>query len=134
MARERSLERALLVGAGISGFFAVALGAFGAHGLERRLAGLGDGAQRMEWWATAAHYHLVHSLALGLCAYLVTRTGCIWGRVASGAFAVGIVVFSGSLYVMTLTGARWLGMITPIGGLSLTLGWLAFAIAGSRVR
>lgn len=112
------------------GFLSVALGAFGAHGLTSRLSGLADGAQRLEWWKTAALYHLTHALALALAAGLFGATR--GGRVACVAFCVGIALFSGSLYVMTLTGARWLGAVTPLGGLALLTGWAALAVAAFR--
>lgn len=128
------MERALLVLTGLNGFAAVALGAFGAHGLEARLAALNDAAERISWWETAAHYHLVHTLALGLSAHLVTRTDRPWPKIAGGAFTAGIVLFSGSLYAMTLTGARWLGAVTPLGGLCLLAGWLAVTVAALGLR
>lgn len=119
----------LTLAAGLGGL-AVALGAFGAHGLAARLAGLEDGAQRLDWWKTAAQYHLAHALALGLAAGLLGETRA--GRLACAAFGVGIALFSGSLYAMTLSGARWLGAVTPLGGLSLIAGWLALAWAALR--
>lgn len=126
------MDRPFLTLAAGLGFLAVALGAFGAHGLTSRLSALADGAQRMEWWKTAAQYHLAHALALGLAAGVLGQVR--EGRWACIAFALGIVVFSGSLYAMTLTGTRWLGAITPIGGLSLLAGWalLAWAAIANR--
>src|SRR4051794_3897599 len=75
------MERLFLVLCGLNGFLAVALGAFGAHGLRARIGPLADGAQRLAWWDTAAHYHLMHALALGLVAQLAARS-------ASGAVQV----------------------------------------------
>ena len=124
------MHRPLLTLAAVLGFLAVGLGAFGAHGLARRFDGLADGAQRLEWWKTAAHYHLTHALALALGAGLLGETRA--GRVACLAFLGGVVLFSGSLYVMTLSGARWLGAVTPVGGLSLLVGWAALAWAALR--
>jgi uncharacterized membrane protein YgdD (TMEM256/DUF423 family) len=123
------MERQALVSAGVLGFLAVALGAFGAHGLKARLAPLADGAQRLEWWNTGAHYQVVHALALGLVAYLATRSSSVAVNVAAIAFVVGVVLFSGSLYLMTLTGMRWLGAVTPLGGVAFLVGWAAIAIA-----
>lgn len=111
----------LTLAAGL-GFLAVALGAFGAHGLASRLADLPDGALRLDWWKTAAQYHLAHALALGLAAGVLGEARL--GRLACVAFALGILLFSGSLYTMTLTGVRWLGAVTPLGGLALLAGWL----------
>lgn len=113
---------------GISGFLAVALGAFGAHGLQARLAQLADGAKRLGWWHTGAQYHLMHALALGLVALVVARAPA--ARFAGVAFVVGTLLFSGSLYVMALGGPRWLGAVTPLGGLSLLAGWAILAWCG----
>jgi uncharacterized membrane protein YgdD (TMEM256/DUF423 family) len=123
------VERLALLGSGILGFFAVALGAFGAHGLKARLGSLPDGATRLEWWSTAAHYHLVHALALAVVAFLATRSSSVMVTVAGIAFALGVVFFSGSLYVMTLTGVRALGAVTPFGGVAFLVGWASVAIA-----
>lgn len=113
------------------GFLAVAFGAFGAHALTARLAAFADGEQRLEWWKTAALYHLVHALALGLAAGLSGETRA--GKLACVCFTVGITLFSGSLYTMTLTGTRWLGAITPLGGLAFLFGWAALAVAAFQL-
>jgi uncharacterized membrane protein YgdD (TMEM256/DUF423 family) len=117
-----------LTTAGISGFLAVALGAFGAHGLQARLADAADGAKRLGWWQTSAQYHLLHALALGVVALVVARAPV--ARFAGGAFVLGTLLFSGSLYVMALGGPRWLGAVTPLGGLSLLVGWGILAWCG----
>lgn len=126
------MQRILFTTAAVLGFASVALGAFGAHGLAARLLPLSDGPERLEWWKTAALYHLTHALALGLAAALVgdTRTG----KIACVAFCAGIAIFSGSLYAMALSGVRWLGAITPLGGLALLVGWAALAVAAWRAR
>ncbi|MBX3262157.1 MAG: DUF423 domain-containing protein [Labilithrix sp.] len=124
------MERLALVASGALGFLAVALGAFGAHGLKSRLAPLADGATRLEWWSTGALYHLVHALALAAVGYLAGRAASSTAVVvAGGAFVVGVVLFSGSLYTMALTGTRALGMITPLGGVGFLVGWAAVAVA-----
>jgi uncharacterized membrane protein YgdD (TMEM256/DUF423 family) len=123
------MERLALLGSGILGFLAVALGAFGAHGLKARLGSLPDGVTRLEWWTTAAHYHLVHALALAVVAFLATRSSSAMVTVAGIAFALGVVLFSGSLYAMTLTGVRALGAVTPFGGVAFLVGWVSVAIA-----
>jgi len=115
--------------AGILGALAVAFGAFGAHGLRGWLETLPDGAKRLEWWETAAHYHLAHALALGLVGALATKVEHRALAVARGGFVIGIVLFSGSLYVMTSTGTRWLGAVTPFGGTAMIVGWIALAFA-----
>lgn len=117
-----------LVASGVSGFLAVALGAFGAHGLSARLSDVPDAAKRLGWWQTAAHYHLLHALALGLVALLIVKVGA--ARYAGSAFVLGTLLFSGSLYVMALGGPRWLGAVTPLGGLSLLAGWAVLAWCG----
>jgi len=97
---------------------AIALGAFGAHGLEERLAATGH----LDTWETAALYHLVHALALFALAAAGDRLRSRW---AFPLWAVGIVVFSGSLYVLSVTGLGLLGAITPLGGLAFIAGWIA---------
>lgn len=124
----RRMERVALLGAGILGFLAVALGAFGAHGLRARFGALPDGAVRLEWWTTAAHYHLVHALALAIVALVASRSSSVAVGIAAVAFVVGILLFSGSLYLMTLTGVRALGAVTPFGGLGFLVGWASLAV------
>jgi uncharacterized membrane protein YgdD (TMEM256/DUF423 family) len=121
------MHRLFFTFAAVLGLLGVALGAFGAHGLKTRLNALPDGVDRLEWWKTAAQYHLLHALALALAAGLFGDTRA--GRAACVAFCVGIALFAGSLYTMTLTGVRWLGAVTPLGGLSLLLGWAMLALA-----
>jgi uncharacterized membrane protein YgdD (TMEM256/DUF423 family) len=111
--------------AGILGFLGVALGAFGAHGLRGRVA-----PEAIEIWKTGVLYHLVHALALLLVAALGARIG--WPRVVSGLFVAGIVVFSGSLYALVLSDQRWLGAITPLGGVAFLAGWVTLAVSAGR--
>jgi uncharacterized membrane protein YgdD (TMEM256/DUF423 family) len=106
-----------------NGFLAVAFGAFGAHALRGRFEGTADGARRLEWWHTGASYHLAHALALGIAALVLERTASSAAAAAAWAFTLGILLFSGSLYLMTLTGWRALGAVTPFGGLALLAGW-----------
>ncbi len=109
----------------VLGFVAVALGAFGAHALEERLT-----PEELQWWETAASYHLAHALALVLTGLLPVRSRA---RATAGAcFALGVALFSGSLYAMALGAPRWLGAITPLGGTAFLAGWLALALAGRR--
>ncbi|MBX3229406.1 MAG: DUF423 domain-containing protein [Labilithrix sp.] len=127
------MERLSLVASGVFGFLAVALGAFGAHGLKTRLAPLADGAQRLEWWNTGAHYQAIHALALGLVAYLASRSSSASVSVAAYAFSAGVLLFSGSLYGMTLSGVRALGAVTPLGGLAFLVGWGAVLVTALRL-
>jgi uncharacterized membrane protein YgdD (TMEM256/DUF423 family) len=121
-----------LTASGISGFLAVALGAFGAHGLQARLADAADGAKRLSWWQTAAHYHLMHALALAVVAFVIAHAP--QARYAGLGFVVGTVLFSGSLYVMALGGPRWLGAVTPLGGAAFLIGWGVLVCCGLALR
>jgi uncharacterized membrane protein YgdD (TMEM256/DUF423 family) len=127
------VERVFLILAGINGFLAVALGAFGAHGMRSMLAGATEGARRLEVWETAAHYHLAHAVALGLVAYLCGRAPSGVASAAGYLFVAGIVVFSGSLYALSFTGVKVLGAITPIGGLCFLAGWAAVIWAAAKI-
>ena len=115
--------RQTLLFASGSGFLVVALGAFGAHGLAEVLG------ERVHTWETAVQYQMFHTLAL-LALGLMLQAGqaqAVWLQRAAVAFAAGILIFSGSLYLLALSGIRWLGMITPLGGVAFLLGWLALA-------
>lgn len=110
-----------LMGA-IAGFLGVALGAFGAHALKARLS-----AELLAVWKTAVEYQLYHALALVLVGLLAAqRPGSGYGAVTV-CFALGILLFSGSLYAYALSGVRALGMITPVGGLLFLAGWALLA-------
>ncbi len=124
------MDRPSLTIAAWLGALAVALGAFGAHGLKDVLTSVDASGVRLGFWHTAAHYHLCHALALGLCAAIGGASRA--ARISRWAFGVGIGVFSGSLYAMALTGFRWLGAITPVGGLLLMVGWVAMGLAARR--
>lgn len=126
-------ERVFIAIAGVLGALAVGLGAYGAHGLERLLEGTPEAAKRLEWWRTAVLYHLTHSLALGLVALLARAQGP-GATVAGILFVGGIAIFSGTLYAMALGAPRWLGAITPLGGLSLIAAWIAVLVAALRTR
>lgn len=110
---------------GISGFLlaiAVATGAFGAHALEKVLT-----PERLETWNTAVLYHFLNSLGLVGVA-VVSRIWKVNLKLASGLILGGILIFSGSLYTLCLTDTAWLGMITPLGGVSFIVGWTGFGI------
>ncbi len=120
-------RRFAIIGA-VSAGIAVAAGAFGAHALRARVD-----ARALEVWETAARYQMYHALALLFVAWLATvpgdgdaPVGRLYGspvQVAGWAFVIGTVIFSGSLYLMTLTGMTWLGAITPLGGVAFLVGW-----------
>lgn len=123
----RSVHRVLLVLGAASAFVGVGAGAFGAHALEARLS-----AELLAVYETGVRYELVHALGLlfaGLAAERWPRAG--WG-VAGVLFAVGTVLFSGSLYLLALTGVTWLGAVTPAGGLCFLIGWGAAVRAALR--
>jgi len=106
--------------AGISGALAVGLGAFGAHSLEALLIQNG----RLDTFQTAVNYHFYHTLALlGLGILATIKPEWKGIEFAAWSMVLGIMIFSGSLYVLSLTGITWLGAITPLGGLAFILGW-----------
>ena len=125
------MQRWFWIITGLNGVLAVALGAFGAHGLTGWLSSADDMAKRISWWNTASQYHLAHALALGCAAFLAGKDPAT-SRIAGFCFQGGILLFSGSLYAMALSGARWLGAVTPVGGTLLIIGWAAVAFAGYR--
>lgn len=120
--------RAALTLAALLMFVAVAAGAFGAHALRTRLA-----PDMAAVWQTAVQYHAWHALGLAIVGLLTIHVPERVGLAAAGwLFVAGIVLFSGSLYAMALTGVRALGAITPIGGIAFLAGWLSLAWAASR--
>lgn len=110
-------QLALLAGAAY-GFLGVAFGAFGAHALKAKLS-----VEMLTVWKTAVEYQLYHALALLLVGLMATLRPSIAISNAAICFAVGVLLFSGSLYVLALSGVRWLGAITPLGGVLLLIGW-----------
>lgn len=108
---------------------AIALGAFGAHGLKTKIS-----KQMFENWNTGTHYHLVHALALLFIGFLITKVNdpTTLPTVAGWLIVAGILFFSGSLYIMALTNIKTLGAITPIGGLSFIVAWLLIAFTAWR--
>jgi uncharacterized membrane protein YgdD (TMEM256/DUF423 family) len=112
----------------LSAMLAVLVGAFGAHGLRDRVS-----AELLATFETGARYHMYHALALIAAAWAVDR----WpqaqaAQTAGWLFLGGTLVFSGSLYLLALTGQRWLGAVTPIGGLLFIAGWAMLAWAAYR--
>jgi uncharacterized membrane protein YgdD (TMEM256/DUF423 family) len=112
----------LAFAAAITGLAGVALGAFGAHGLDL-------GAEALDWWHTATLYALVHGAA-ALAIALSDRTGLV--RRGGWAFLLGVVVFSGCLYAMAIGAPRWLGAVVPLGGVSFLTGWILVAAGAVR--
>ncbi|HUA67209.1 MAG TPA: DUF423 domain-containing protein [Candidatus Saccharimonadales bacterium] len=107
------------------GFLAVALGAFGTHGLKTILAQNGTAAI----WQTAAFYHFIHAVMLFVLAQRKPLAAGPWW-----CFLAGIVIFSGSLYLLAATNLHWLGALTPFGGVSFLAGWLWLAFSGLRAK
>lgn len=121
MAAKMESNHWMWLGALICGI-AVALGAFGAHGLREKLE-----PRMLEIFQTGVHYQMIHGLALlayGLWCRSLSAADSSW---IGYSFLGGILIFSGSLYILSLTGIRWLGAITPIGGVGFLVGWLGWA-------
>lgn len=119
-----------LVAGSLSGLFAVVFGAFGAHALKARLS-----AESLAAFQTGVHYQMFHALALVLTGLLILQfrdsASLDW---AARLFLAGIVLFSGSIYLLTLTDMRWPGPLTPLGGLCFIAGWAMLAHAAYRVN
>ncbi len=118
--------RALVATGGAMGFLAVALGAFGAHALKAHIP-----ADRMVTYQVGVQYHLAHALAILLVALMADRLNT---RTVGWLWVAGIVLFSGSLYTLALTGIRVLGAITPIGGACFLAGWALLVVRAARSR
>jgi uncharacterized membrane protein YgdD (TMEM256/DUF423 family) len=128
MTTSQNTARFCLLAAGWFGLSGVALGALGAHAMAATLAerGMAHG------WETAARYHMLHAVVLLAAATWARTAGTVATRRigwAAGLWVIGIVLFSGSLYGLALGGPRWLGPVTPLGGVALMAGWLMVIIA-----
>lgn len=121
------MERIFLTAGAITGFTAVAAGAFGAHALKGRLT-----PELLAIFQTGVLYHLIHAGALVAAAWATGRFPGAWTTAAGISFLAGVVIFSGSLYGLALSGVRILGAITPIGGVAFLVGWLCLALAAWR--
>ena len=122
------MARFWLLLSAFAGFTGVALGAFAAHGLKNRLT-----PEYLAVFQTGTHYQLVHALALFGVGLLALHMPGRLVNLAGGAFAVGILLFSGSLYLLTLSGIGKLGIITPFGGVAFLIGWLCLGLAGWKL-
>lgn len=123
------MDRLLYGCAGVAGFVGVALGAFAAHGLKARLA-----PELLAAFETGVRYQMYHVFALCAAAWGWARWQHKAFAAASGLFIAGIVIFSGSLYLLALTGTRWLGAVTPFGGIAWLTGWLCLAAGAWRSK
>jgi len=125
VAKQGAMMKIFVVLGSLSAFLGVGLGAFGAHGLKTKVT-----PEMLAVWQTGVLYHLVHALGLlliGIICHLMPEAAT--ARNAGWAVLLGTVLFSGSLYLMVLTGIKQLGMITPFGGIAFLLGWLLLGIA-----
>lgn len=122
------MSKIFIFSGSILAFLAVALGAFGSHGLKPKLS-----PEMFSVYQTAVQYHMIHALGIiliGVIAHYITNSGLIqW---AGGLLLLGILFFSGSLYLLTLTDIKWVGPVTPVGGLCFLAGWLLLAIAALK--
>jgi uncharacterized membrane protein YgdD (TMEM256/DUF423 family) len=124
------MARIFFIMAAISGCLSVAIGAFAAHGLKRTLT-----PEMVDVVKTGAQYQMYHALALLIVAAILAYRPAIWGLKASGwAFILGSLMFSGSLYALAMDGPRWLGPVTPLGGLCFLIGWVLLAVAGWQIK
>jgi uncharacterized membrane protein YgdD (TMEM256/DUF423 family) len=126
-----SMDRVFMVILGFAGALAVGLGAFGAHALEARLS-----ADAVATFETAVRYQFYHVVGLLAVVVAIDRWPAaqrlsVW---SGWLFVVGMVIFSGSLYLLVATGIRWLGAITPIGGVAFIVGWIMLAVSAWRGR
>jgi uncharacterized membrane protein YgdD (TMEM256/DUF423 family) len=121
------VERVLFGLGAASAFISVAAGAFGAHGLRARLA-----PDLLAAFETGARYQMYHALGLMAAAFALSRWPGPWPVRAGWLFVAGTVLFSGSLYTLALTGIRWLGAVTPFGGVAFLAGWVCLLLAARR--
>lgn len=119
-------NRWIAIGALLGGI-AVGAGAFGAHGLKKLVE-----PEMLETWRTGVLYHALHSLGLVAFGLYQARTKC--SGLTAWLFLVGTLIFAGTLYALTLGSPKWVGAITPFGGVAMIAGWLAFAISAWRAR
>jgi uncharacterized membrane protein YgdD (TMEM256/DUF423 family) len=118
------MDRLFFLLGALSAFVGVALGAFGAHGLKSRLS-----ADMLATFEVGVRYQMYHAFALIVAAWAQTRWPGTLTNVSGWLFVAGTIVFSGSLYLLSLTGQRWFGAVTPLGGLAFLAGWLCLAAA-----
>lgn len=123
------MERFFVIAGSIVMFIAVGAGAFGAHGLSSYFADYPDLEGTFD---TAVRYQMIHGIALFLAAWIGVRYGSNFANWAGYMFLLGIVLFSGSLYLLVLTRTSWLGAVTPLGGVAFLAGWALLALAAWR--
>lgn len=121
------MDRLFFALGAVSGFLAVALGAFAAHGLKSRLT-----AELLATFETGVRYQMYHALALLAAGWALTRWPGSVTAASGWLFVAGTLLFSGSLYALSLTGEKWLGAVTPVGGLAFLAGWLCLAWGAAK--
>ena len=119
-----------LIFSAISGILSVGLGAFGAHALKDKLESSG----LLSTYQTAVQYQFYHTMALLAIGLLMSKYSSQWLNNASYLMMAGIILFSGSLYVLSLSGVKWLGAVTPLGGLAFILGWGCLLVACLKIE
>ncbi|HEM8144987.1 TPA: DUF423 domain-containing protein [Providencia stuartii] len=122
-------SRLMLIFAGISGFFTVAFGAIGSHALSSIMS-----AHQMEWIEIGLRYQMLHTVALMVLGAILLRKVVLWFYWCGVFFAVGILLFSGSLYCMALLQVKYFSYFTPIEGVCFLIGWLLVVIGAMRLR
>jgi uncharacterized membrane protein YgdD (TMEM256/DUF423 family) len=123
------MHRGFFIAGCLLAFTGVALGAFGAHALKARLT-----PEMLATFETGVRYQLVHALALLAVAWACAQVPGRAPRAAGWLFVIGVVLFSGSLYLLTVSGVRAFGVVTPFGGMAMLTGWLCLAVAAWRDR
>lgn len=123
------MDRVFFAIGSLAALIGVGLGAFAAYGLKARLD-----SSMLATFEVGVRYHMYHALALLAVGWACTRWPSAWTNASGWLFIAGIVIFSGSLYALSLTGIRWLGAITPIGGLAFLAGWICLAWATIAAR
>ena len=121
------MERTFFILGALLGLIGVAAGAFGAHSLRDRIS-----AELLATFETGVRYQIYHALALLFAAWAATRWTSTLATVAGWLFFAGVLIFSGSLYALSLSGVRWLGAITPLGGVAFIGGWICLGLAAWR--
>ena len=121
------MERLFFALGALTAFLGVALGAFGAHALKTRLS-----EEMLNIFEVGVRYQMYHALALLAVAWACVKWPGTLTTASGWLFVAGVVIFSGSLYILSLTGIRWLGAITPLGGLAFLAGWICLALAALR--
>ncbi len=120
-----SPSKLFLILGGVNAALVVMLGAFGAHGLKAKLT-----TEMLAVYQTGVHYHLFHALGLLAIGIVATQVAdSVWLKWSGWLMLAGIILFSGSLYVLSVSGMRWLGMVTPFGGVAFIAAWIMFVIA-----